>query len=181
MPCRQSKFRNRRSRLADFLEVVDGQLRHPAYSSANPRYPVRDARMLPGCVQLPRVPLGVAAAGPKTIGLAARFGDAWITFGDANDPDPTPASLEAAVARQMHLLVQECTAIGRAPSGVDRVLLVGNRAERPLRSVAAFSEFVARYEALGITDLVLHDPRPDDPYWDDDPAVLEAVADEFLR
>jgi alkanesulfonate monooxygenase SsuD/methylene tetrahydromethanopterin reductase-like flavin-dependent oxidoreductase (luciferase family) len=171
----------RAARLADFLEVVDGLLRNPAFSSANPRYPVRDARMLPGCVQRPRVPLAVAAAGPKTIGLAARYGDAWITFGDANDPDPTSASLEAAVAHQLHLLEQACTAVGRDPSEVDRVLLVGNRAERPLRSLAAFSDFVARYEALGVTDLVIHDPRADDPYWNDDPAVLEAVADEFLR
>jgi alkanesulfonate monooxygenase SsuD/methylene tetrahydromethanopterin reductase-like flavin-dependent oxidoreductase (luciferase family) len=169
------------ARLADFLDVIDGLLRNRSYSSTNARYPVHDARMVPGSVQSPRIPLGIAAGGPKTIGLAARFGDAWITFGDPGDRDPTPASLAAAVVRQLDTLQQHCEALGRDPSQVDRVLLVSNQAERPLRSLAAFREFVARYEALGITDLVLHDPRRDDPFWDDDPAVLDEVADEFLR
>ncbi len=56
---------------------------------------------------------------------------------------------------------------------------MSNRADRPLRSLSAFRDFVARYEAMGITDIVLHDPRPDDPYWNDDPEVLAAVADAF--
>jgi alkanesulfonate monooxygenase SsuD/methylene tetrahydromethanopterin reductase-like flavin-dependent oxidoreductase (luciferase family) len=169
----------RARRLADFVEVVDGLLRHPQYSTDNPRYPVHEARMLPGCAQRPRVPLAIAAAGPKTIALAARFGDAWITEGDPRDPDPTPASLERAVGAQSALLEDRCEQIGRDPAGLDRILLVSNRAERPLRSVAAFGEFVERYAALGFTDVVVHDPRPDDPLWDDDPAVLAAVAELF--
>lgn len=169
----------RTDRLADFLEVVDGLLRNNAYSSANGRYPVDDARMLPGCVQRPRIPLAVAAGGPRTIGLAARFGDAWITYGDPADPAPDPTSLATAVAHQIGELEQQCRAVGRDPSALDRILLVSNRADRPLRSLSAFRDFVARYEAMGITDIVLHDPRPDDPYWNDDPEVLAAVADAF--
>ena len=169
------------ARLADFLEVLDGLLRNQVFSSGNDRYPVDDARMIPGCVQQPRVPLAVAAGGPKSLALAARFGDAWITEGDPRDADPTPESLHAAVAAQSETLDRACEAQGRDPATIDRVLLVSNRAERPLRDAAAFAEFVERYEALGITDLVVHDPRPDDPYWDDEPAVLSAVARNHLQ
>lgn len=167
----------RAARLADFVEVFDGLLRHGEYSSDNARYPVHEARMFPGCVQQPRVPLAVAAAGSKTLALAARFGDAWISEGGAG-PDATPADVEEAVRRQGALLDRHCADLGREPPA--RIFLVSNRVERPLAGIDTFRDFVRRYEALGFTDLVVHDPRPDDPYWDDDPAVLEAVAAEFL-
>jgi alkanesulfonate monooxygenase SsuD/methylene tetrahydromethanopterin reductase-like flavin-dependent oxidoreductase (luciferase family) len=169
----------RARRLGDFVEVVDGLLRSEEYSTDNARYPVHQARMVPGCVQRPRVPLAIAAAGPKTIALAARYGDAWVTEGDPRDPDPTPDSLERAVRAQSRLLVEQCERLDRDPGSVDRILLVSNRAERPLRSLDAFREFAERYAALGMTDVVIHDPRSDDPFWDDDPGVLEAVAGQF--
>jgi hypothetical protein len=46
--------------------------------------------------------------------------------------------------------------------------------------VSAFAEFVERYGALGFTDVVFHHPRPDDPVWTDDPAIVEAIASDVL-
>lgn len=171
----------RAARLADFVEVLDGLLRHPAYSSSNARYPVSEARMIPGCVQQPRVPLAIAAAGPKTLAVAARFGDAWLTEGDPRDPAPTPAGAEQAVREQGRLLDQHCAEIGRDPGTLDRVFLVSNRIERPLADLGTFADFVRRYAALGFTDLVFHDPRPGDPFWDDDPAIVDAIAAEYVE
>ena len=168
------------ARLGDFIEIVDGLLTNSEFSTDNNRYPVHEARMVPGCVQQPRVPLAIAAAGPKTIALAARFGDAWVTVGHPRDREPTAASVETAVRAQSRLLEERCAELGRDPQSLDRIFLVSNRVERPLRSLPTFRDFLYRYEALGITDLVLHDPRPDDSFWDDDPAILEAVAEEFL-
>lgn len=170
----------RAARLRDFVEVLDGLLRNPEYSTDNTRYPVHEARMIPGCVQRPRVPLAIAAAGPKTLAVVARHGEAWISEGGARTPYPTAADVEEAVRQQRRILDQHCTEIGRDPESMDRIFLVSNRVERPLRSLAAFGDFVQRYSDLGFTDLVVHDPRPGDPFWDDDPAVLEAVAAEFL-
>jgi alkanesulfonate monooxygenase SsuD/methylene tetrahydromethanopterin reductase-like flavin-dependent oxidoreductase (luciferase family) len=172
----------RAARLAEFVDTLDGLLRNPAYSHSGEFYTVDEARMIPGCVQLPRVPLALAAAGPKTLALAARQGDAWITFGDANTEDSSPAAVEAALRRQTAVLEQECERIGRDPATIDRVFLSGggNAEERPLRSVEAFREFAQRTAALGFTDLVVHDPRPADPEWDDDPEVITAIAREVL-
>lgn len=173
--------RQRAARLTEFVEVLDGLLREPAYSHRGEHYTVDDARMIPGCVQRPRLPLAIAAAGPKTLALAARLGDAWITYGEPDAADQSPAAIEAAVRGQAAVLDERCAALGRDPATLERIYLVGNTAERPLASVAAFEDFVGRYEALGFTDIVFHDPRPDDPVWTDDPAIVDAIAERLLR
>ena len=136
--------------------------------------------MIPGCVQQPRIPFAIAAGGPRTLALAARQADAWITFGDPTDPDPQPADIERAVSVQAERLDQECAAISRDPAAIDRMFLLGNSSERPLSSIEAFADFVGRYAALGFTDIVFHDPRPGDPRWGQDPAIVDAIAAEFL-
>jgi alkanesulfonate monooxygenase SsuD/methylene tetrahydromethanopterin reductase-like flavin-dependent oxidoreductase (luciferase family) len=170
----------RMRRLVEFVEVLDGLLTNPSLSHRGEHYRVDEARMLPGCVQRPRLPLAIAAAGPKAIALAARLGDAWITYGD---PDPTgmsPAQIERAVRVQADRLAESCAAIGRDPGELRRVYLIGNTEERPLASLEAFTDFAGRYAELGFTDLVFHDPRPDDPVWTDDPAIVEAIAGSYL-
>lgn len=172
----------RARRLADFVDVLDGVLRHPdGFTSDNERYPVADSQMLPGCVQRPRVPLAIAAAGPKTISLAASRGDAWVTEGDPREPNPDRDTVSAAMRRQAELFERACSEVGRDPASMDRIFLLSNRAERPLKDMATFRDFVARYEELGFTDLVIHDPRPQDPFWDDDPSMIEQIADEYVN
>jgi crotonobetainyl-CoA:carnitine CoA-transferase CaiB-like acyl-CoA transferase len=56
-------------------------------------------------------------------------------------------------------------------------MLTGFTGEEPLESVEAFRDLAGRYAAAGITDLVLHWPRPGTP-WSGDMSVLEAVAAE---
>ena len=95
------------SRLAEFVEVLDRLLREPAMSHTGEHYTVHEARMIPGCVQQPRVPFAIAAGGAKTLRTVARAGDAWVTYGPA-DPDATRGRYRA------HLAV----AVRRARAGV---------------------------------------------------------------
>ena len=44
-----------------------------------------DARSAPGCAQHPRVPFVVAANGPRSMRLAARFGQGWVTTGKGGE------------------------------------------------------------------------------------------------
>ena len=164
---------HRPARFAEFVEVLDGLLKHPAgYSHQGRFYTVDDARTLPGA----RIPIAVAAAGPKALAVAARHADAWITYGEPDSSDLSPARIERAVRIQSERLAEACAAIGRNPAELRRVYLIGNTEERPLQSVAAFTDFAGRYAALGFTDLVFHDPRPDDPVWHDDPEVVAEIA-----
>jgi alkanesulfonate monooxygenase SsuD/methylene tetrahydromethanopterin reductase-like flavin-dependent oxidoreductase (luciferase family) len=175
----------RTERLTEFVSVLDRLLREPAVSHRGPYYTVDEARMVPGCVQRPRVPLAVAAGGPRTLALAARFGDAWITYGDTGHGyrdrlDTSSAGTERVVRAQAARLDDECAVLGRDPGDLDRIYLIGNTDDRPLASVEAFRDFAGRYGALGFTDLVFHHPRPDDPIWTEPDQIVEDLATEVL-
>ena len=164
----------RAARLAEFVEVLDALLRQPSTSHRGRHYTVDEAMMLPGCVQRPRLPLAVAAGGPKTLGLVARNADAWITVAGPADQPGLP------LPEQVDRLAAECASIGRDPTTIDRILLIGEPAERPLASVAAFSDFAGRHAELGFDEIVFHDPRPDDPVWTDDPRIVDGIAAELF-
>ena len=165
----------RAARFGEMIEALDGLLTHHSYSFAGEHYTIVDARTTPGPLQQPRLPLAVAAAGPRALALAARYGDAWITIGDPWH-DGSVAACERAVRDQSHRLDDACAAIGRDPASIDRIFLSGSGEQRPLASLEAFREVRATYESLGITDLVVHHPRVGDPFWGDPPEILEAVA-----
>jgi alkanesulfonate monooxygenase SsuD/methylene tetrahydromethanopterin reductase-like flavin-dependent oxidoreductase (luciferase family) len=170
----------RRERLEEFVELLDLLLRQPATSYRGKYYTAEEARMLPGCAQRPRPPLAVAAGDPGTMALVAKMADAWITYGDSSHRDSSAAGTDAAITRQLDALAEHCAGIGRDPMSVDRLYLSGNTDERPLASLAAFTDLVGRCQALGFTDIVFHHPRADDPVWNDPEDIVEAIASEVL-
>ena len=170
----------RRQRLVEFVELLDKLLRQPETSYHGTYFTAVEARMIPGPVQTPRLPLALAAGDPKTLALVARYADAWITYGDTTHRQTTAAGTDAAVRQQTELLAEQCAALGRDYGSIDRIFLSGNTDERPLRSLEAFRDLVGRCCELGFTDLVFHHPRPDDPVWDEPPAIVEAIATEVL-
>ncbi len=171
---------DRRRRLSEFVALLDELLREPTTSFHGAYYTAEEARMLPGCVQRPRLPLALAAGDPSTLALVARYADAWITYGDSSHRDLTAKGTESAVKRQADLLTEQCADLGRDPGSIARIYLSGNTDERPLASLAAFTDLVGRYDALGFTDIVFHHPRADDPVWNDPEEIVEAIASEVL-
>ena len=171
--------RARAARFGEMVEALDGLLANERYSFRGDYYVIDDARTTPGPLQSPRLPLAVAATGPKGLDLVARYGDAWVTFGDPA-ADGSPAAIERAVRDQTARLEDACVAVGRDPNTIERILLSGVGHERPLASLATFNEHVERFTTLGITDLVVHHPRADDPAWDDAPDILDQIAHEGI-
>jgi alkanesulfonate monooxygenase SsuD/methylene tetrahydromethanopterin reductase-like flavin-dependent oxidoreductase (luciferase family) len=161
------------------VEALDGLLSHGEFSFAGDHYEIDDARTLPGPLQQPRLPLAVAAAGPKALRLAATYGDAWITIGDPWHDD-SAAGTERAVRDQVHRLEDECVRADRDPATIDRILLDAIGDAHPLASTDAFADHAGRYAAAGITDIVVHHPRADDPNWDDPPDSLDRIASAVL-
>jgi len=172
--------RQRVDRYIEFVEVVDALLRQPFTTHRTDRYVIEEAPMLPGCVQQPRLPLALAAGGPRTLALAARFADAWITYGDTSTEVRPASATETKVQEQSERLAEECGAIGRDPEELDRIYLIGNTDERPLASLDAFEDFAHRYRELGFTDLVFHHPRPGDPVWSEPEAIVHEIATQLL-
>ena len=153
--------------------MLDGLLTSPTYSSDNARYPVVAAQNIPAPVQQPRIPFLVAAAGPRTLGLAAQYGQGWVTFGREGDEDL--ADLEAGLAQQAAILDQQCERLGRDPAGLDRVLLSSHRLDIP-----TMDRLLGICERVGMTDLIVHDPRPGDSELDAEPEVMDELAREWL-
>ena len=165
--------RERADRLADFLEVLDGLLSTPTYSSENHRYPVVAAQNIPAPVQQPRIPFLVAAAGPRTLGLAARFGQGWVTFG--RETDENLADLEDGLMKQAAILDEQCERLGRDPADLDRVLLSSHRLD-----MSTVEQLLGICSRVGMTDLIVHDPRPGDSELDADPDIMDELARMWL-
>jgi alkanesulfonate monooxygenase SsuD/methylene tetrahydromethanopterin reductase-like flavin-dependent oxidoreductase (luciferase family) len=157
--------RERSERLREFVELTDLLLRQPEASYVGTFYSVRDARTYPGCVQRPRVPLAIAASGRRGMRLAARFAETWVTNGDRTRPGPVDAAQGARDVRdQISLLEDACLEEGRDPSELSRMVLTGPILTSGLGSVDEFADTVGRYAAIGVTDLVVHWPRAEEPY-----------------
>jgi len=157
--------RERADRFAEFVELTDRLLREPEVTHDGRFYSADGARNYPGCVQKPRIPFAVAATGPRAISVAATFADTWVTTGDRTEETVLAGAEGAAVVRaQMELLDATCARIGRDPASLSRLVLSGLRLDSGLASPARFDDTVGHYEAVGVTDFVVHWPRPVGPF-----------------
>ncbi len=165
----------RAARFAEFLELLDGLLTGAATTSEGRWYSASDARLEPGCVQRPRLPFTVAAAGPRSLALAARFAARWVTIGPAGPGPRTPDAVHAAVASQCEQLDAACAAAGRDTADLERVLLHMGSTGGELDSVGAVEDLFGRYGELGFAEVILHAPRAAEPFAGDW-AVFDEVA-----
>ncbi|MFI1523252.1 LLM class flavin-dependent oxidoreductase [Kitasatospora cineracea] len=172
--------RERAARFGEFVGLLDELLRNGAVTREGEYYSAVEARNVPGCVQVPRVPFYVAATGPKGLRLAAQQGQGWVTYGDPRGPADVPVQqAPEVIARQVEQLEAACEAAGRDVGELEKVLLQGSTAERPLESVGAFVDWAGTYRELGITELVVHWPVPDSIFAND-LGVFERIATEGL-
>jgi alkanesulfonate monooxygenase SsuD/methylene tetrahydromethanopterin reductase-like flavin-dependent oxidoreductase (luciferase family) len=96
--------------LEDALEIITRLFTGEVVSYDGKVVSLRDARLLPKPVQTPRPPIWIGGSGPRrTLPLAARFADAWHSFG-------SPNSLRNASAR----LDQLAEEVGRDPASIMR-------------------------------------------------------------
>jgi alkanesulfonate monooxygenase SsuD/methylene tetrahydromethanopterin reductase-like flavin-dependent oxidoreductase (luciferase family) len=158
--------RERVDRFGEFVELLDRLLTNDRTDWHGTYYDAVDARSTPGCVQQPRVPFVMAANGKRSMGLAARFGQAWITMGGkADELEDWWASVADRAARY--------------EGEGDRYLMLDSAPRFSLSSVAFFEEQVERARGLGFTDVITHWPRSSSWYAGDE-AVLDEVATSVL-
>lgn len=172
--------RERSERFAEFVALTDQLLRDGATSHTGRYYSAVDARTVPGCVQQPRVPFAIAATGPRGLLVAAKYAEIWVTNGHrAYEETLDPARGAEVVRRQSELLEQACAAVGRNPHELQRLVLTGLQLQPRWDSADAFRDALGRYAEAGATDLVVHWPRPSEPYRGD-AAAFERVMSEVL-
>ena len=171
--------RERADRFEEFVTLLDELLTEPVTTHDGRHYQAFGARMHPGCVQRPRLPFAVAAGGPRGMRLAARFGSTWVTEGPLA-PDGSALGVAGALpglAAEMERIDAACAEVGRDPATLGRLLYVGTRISGVTASPEAFRDAAGRFEELGVTDLVVHWPRPVAPFAGD-LGTLELIAAE---
>jgi alkanesulfonate monooxygenase SsuD/methylene tetrahydromethanopterin reductase-like flavin-dependent oxidoreductase (luciferase family) len=173
-------LKERVARFHEFAALLDRVLSEDDVSADGRWYSARGVRTLPGPVRgagTPhRVPLVVAANGPKSIRLAAERGDGWMTYGGKAETDE---QWWAIIARLSATVDEALDARGRDRHTLDRYLSLDSAPTFSLSSVGTFEDAVGRAAELGFTDVITHRPRPNVPYAGN-LATLEAVAAEVL-
>ena len=97
--------------------------------------------------------------------LAATYGQTWVTNGDRiRDASLSAEEGAKVVGEQMVRLDQACVDVGRDPASLRRLVLSGSRLDSGLASVEAFRHTTGCYAEAGVTDFVVHWPRPHEPY-----------------
>lgn len=191
-------LKDRVARFHEFTDLLDRLLSSDHVSHEGRFYTARDVRTLPGPVRggaaSPsgtsgtseaaattdiRVPLIIAANGPKSIRLAAERGDAWMTYGGNVDSDPEWWALVGRLSESMNkaLAVDDREQQRSSPFG--RYLNLDAAPTFSLTSVGAFEDAVGRAAALGFTDVITHWPRAEGPFAGQR-SVLEAVVSDVL-
>src|SRR5262249_17782305 len=138
-------------------------------------YSADGARSIPGCVQRPRVPFAIAGVGPRAMRVAARHGETWVTAGDITRDNTELSRGVEGVRQQIVVLEEVCDEPDREPAPLRRLVLTGPNLDPGLGSLEQFRDTIGAYEAVGITDFVVHWPRESEPY-EADLAVFEKIA-----
>ena len=165
---------DRVARFHEFVPLLDRLLREDHVDHAGAWFTTADARTAPAPVR-DRVPFYIAANGPRSIRLAATFGDAWVTYGGKGE---TLEGWFAHVATLVERFEGALAESGRGP--VDSVLSLDSSPRFSLESADLYAEMAGRAADLGFTDVVTHWPRAEGPYAGDE-RVLQAVASSVLR
>jgi alkanesulfonate monooxygenase SsuD/methylene tetrahydromethanopterin reductase-like flavin-dependent oxidoreductase (luciferase family) len=122
----------------------------------------------------------VAALGPRGIRLTARHADIWVTIAWPGHGETYRYEQAVPVIReQTALLEKECAAIGRDPATVRRLVVTGARIGGVTESAETYRDACGLFDQVGVTDLVIHWPRPDFPY-EGSVDVLEDIAASVL-
>ncbi|MEU4566030.1 LLM class flavin-dependent oxidoreductase [Micromonospora sp. NPDC023956] len=164
--------RRRVDRFGEFTELLDLVLRQDGVTWRGEWFSAVDARNNPGCVQMPRVPFVVAANGPRSMRLVARFGQGWVTTGTGGDDLESWWESVAALAARLDATLDEA---GRDPATLDRYLSLDAAPVFSLTSADFFADAVERAARLGFTDVVTHWPRLSSWYAGDENVLAEVA------
>ena len=174
-------LRDRVARFHEFTGLLDRLLREDHVTTDGRFYSARDVRTLPGPVRGDsgnRVPLVLAANGPKSVRLAVERGDGWMPYGGNADTDAEWWDLVGGLGRRVD---EALDAAGRESHGFARYLNLDSAPTFSLTSAAAFEDAVGRAADLGFTDVITHWPRTTEPFLGSRDVLDEVVADLIPR
>jgi alkanesulfonate monooxygenase SsuD/methylene tetrahydromethanopterin reductase-like flavin-dependent oxidoreductase (luciferase family) len=166
--------RKRAERFEVFVELLDAVLVRGDVEHSSSWYTAAGVTFHPRAEDGGRVPFAVAATGPRGMALAARFGQYWVTSGPPGDFRGKPLREVMPVLRdQLRGMDAACERVDRDPATLSRLFVADGSVGGITQSVAAYEDAAQKLEEAGITDLVVHWPRPDQPYQGDERVVVD--------
>ncbi|MEO8267744.1 MAG: LLM class flavin-dependent oxidoreductase [Ilumatobacteraceae bacterium] len=149
------------ARFGEYIELLDHLLAKGTTTYHGNYYSANDAVMNPGSVQQPRLPLMVAALGPRMMRHAAAYADIWNSLSFASDFEEQLAEL----ADRCTTMDKLCAELERDPATLRRSYTMfdpkartGGGAIGYYESDEVFAETVRRVTELGITEISMYYP-----------------------
>lgn len=167
--------RHRHDRFVEFVRGLDVLLRFERAGSGGISFDgdwftANAARMVGEPLQNPRMPIVIAANGPKGLRLVVELGDGWVTLGRAAD---TLQNWWVGVAELASRLDEALENANREPHTLDRYLSLDASGQFALESVDTWEDAVGRARDLGFTDVICHWPRTEGIYAAREDVLLE--------
>ena len=116
--------------------------------------------MIPGVPSGRGLPLTVAAAGPRGMGLAVRLAHTWVTYGDVHQDGTGSRSWLDAACRQSREL-SAILAEARPDSEPRRAVVIGMSNTAVFTSSGAYDETLGLLAEAGFDEVCVHWPRGD--------------------
>jgi hypothetical protein len=149
------------ARFGEYVELLDHLLCEGVTIYHGTYYQANGAVMNPGSVQQPRLPIMVAALGPKMMRNAAAHADIWNSLSFASEFEEQMGELTDRCMTMDEL----CVEIGRDPDTLRRSYTMFDPKARAsgggiayYESDDVFVDMVHRITALGITDVSMYYP-----------------------
>ncbi|MDT9701135.1 LLM class flavin-dependent oxidoreductase [Streptomyces sp. P17] len=170
----------RSARFQEFVELTDKLLRTENTDHSGRYYGAKGACIDPDGRTRTRVPIAVAATGPRGMRTAARHADIWVTNGHSPKPGLiAPSATPDLVREQISQLSRICENENRDPLTIRRLVhLTQDRSI--LESVEVFVDLATQYREAGATDLVVPFPHETSSAHGD-LKVLEQIAATAFR
>ncbi|CAM4446764.1 LLM class flavin-dependent oxidoreductase [Nocardia ninae] len=166
--------RERADRFEAFVELLDAVLARGSVTKVSRWYTASGVNFHPRADEAPRLPFAVAATGPRGMALAAEYARYWITSGPPNDFRMRPLREVVPLLRdQVRGIDAACERAGRDPAGLGKLFVADAAAGGITSSLAAYEDAAGELAEVGITDLVVHWPRPDQPYEGDEQVIVD--------
>jgi alkanesulfonate monooxygenase SsuD/methylene tetrahydromethanopterin reductase-like flavin-dependent oxidoreductase (luciferase family) len=161
----------RAARFEEFVELIDTALRGETGTYEGEYYRTDAFERGPWPVQLPRPPLTIAAQGPRTLRVAARFADTWNALAGFGRSGEELLTFLKSCNAQLDEFAEEA---GRPSSDIRRSLLVQDSGFSWWESPGALADFLGAISETGVQDLDFYYP----PYGE---AAGQVTPERFLE
>ncbi|HEX5828209.1 MAG TPA: LLM class flavin-dependent oxidoreductase [Candidatus Limnocylindrales bacterium] len=135
-------------RFAEAVEIAVRLQEEPRLTFTGRHYRLEDAVFEPRPLQVPHIPLLIAAHRPRMLRLAGRWADQWDTFPEL--PGAATEGITTSIADRLAVVEQAARDAGRDPATIRRSTWGG---PETLESVEAYEAFVRHHLELGFTDV----------------------------